>query len=233
MKISRKANLYLNYLLNEWVPPAIRDMRWFGWLITKILYREKAHVYMNFHERIYDMTDADLQHAYQEIQATGIERPTDLNEECVDRILQNIKGDTVLEVGCGRGFLVDLLSQKYKVTGTDVALKSSLPQDFPGVTFIEAPAERLPFADKSFDTVIITHVLEHIRDLQAVLTEIRRVTRHRLIVVVPRERPHFFTPNLHLHFFPYRYSFQLAFRPQQPYLLEDAGGDWFYYEDRT
>ena len=73
------------------------------------------------------------------------------------------------------------------------------------MTFVETPAEKLPFADGAFDTVVSTHMLEHVRDLHRVLAELRRVTKRRLIIVVPCERPHLYTPSLHIHFFPYRY----------------------------
>lgn len=232
MKISREANLALNWILNEAVPPFIRDRKWFGWLITKILYKDKAHIYMSFHDRVYDMTPEEFQQVYRDIQSTALERPTDLNQASIDKILANITGEKVLEVGCGRGYFIDLVAKKgFDVTGCDVAIAPMLKDKYPNIHFQEAAAEKLPFADKSFDTVITTHMLEHVRDLKAALAELRRVTRKRLIVVVPCERPHYYTPNLHLHFFPYKFSFLLAFQPQGKYALEKAGGDWFYYED--
>lgn len=231
MALSRELNLALNWVLNELLPPIIRDRRWFGWLITRLLYREKAPIYMGFHARVAEMSDAAFASVYRDIQATALARPTDLNAASIALIRQHLAGESVLEVGCGRGHLCGLLAQSHRVTGCDVALADGLPEKYPGVTFIESPAEALPFADQAFDTVISTHMLEHVRDLPAVLRELRRVCRQRLLIVVPRERPHYYTPNLHLHFFPYRYSLLLAFRPQPgSYSLVDAGGDWFYLE---
>lgn len=231
MKISREANLFLNKILNDFIPPILRDQRWFGWLITRILYKDKASIFMGFHERAYAMSDAEFQQVYAAVQSVSIDRETDLNRECVAQILENVVGDTVLEVGCGRGYLSRMLAENHRVTAVDVAISPSLPQDAPHITFQEAAAEKLPFSDASFDTVVTTHMLEHVRDFPGALAELRRVCKKRLIVVVPCERPHFYTPNLHLHFFPYRYSFLFAFRPQGEYTLQKAGGDWFYRED--
>lgn len=232
MKISREANLFLNHVLNEWLPPAVRDWRWFGWLLTRVLYKDKAPIYMGFHARVYEMSDAEFAGAYREIQATGLERETDLNRQCVALIQEHVVGEAVLEVGCGRGFLSGKLAERHRVTGCDVALAEGLAARYPNVTFRETPAETLPFADGSFDTVVTTHMLEHVRNLDAVLAELRRVCRTRLIVVVPCERPHFYTPNLHVHFFPYAYSLLLAFKPPRGcYRLQKAGGDWFYVEE--
>lgn len=232
MRLSREANLAINYLLNEWVPPAIRDARWFGWLLTRALYGKRAPLYMHFHDRVFEMTDVEFKEVYAQAQSVSIERDSDLNQACIQKILAAATGPDVLEVGCGRGFLSGLLAGKgLKVTACDVVVGESVRVAHPGVTFVESPAERLPFDDRAFDTVVTTHMLEHVRDLSRVLAELRRVCRGRLIVVVPKERPHFYTPNLHVHFFPYRYSLLLAFRPRAAHTLENAGGDWFYTED--
>jgi ubiquinone/menaquinone biosynthesis C-methylase UbiE len=45
----------------------------------------------------------------------------------------------------------------------------------PPASTVRAPAERLPFADGSFDTVVCTLTLCTVRDLPAALAEIRRV----------------------------------------------------------
>lgn len=234
MALSRELNLALNWILNELVPPVIRDRRWFGWIITRLLYKDKAPIYMAFHSRVYEMSDAEFADVYREIQATALARPTDLNQASVALILQHLVGSTILEVGCGRGFLAEKMAVGRAVTGCDVALASGLAEKFPHVTWIESPAEKLPFADGAFETVVSTHMLEHVRDLPAVLAEMRRVASKRIVVVVPRERPHFYTPNLHIHFFPYRFSLLLAFQPKPgSYTLHDAAGDWFYVEERV
>lgn len=234
MNLSRETNLLLNKVLNDYLPPVVRDQRWFGSTITRLLYKEKAPIYMDFHERVYAMSDAEFAAVYRDIQSTALTRDTDLNQRCVDLILQHVVGETVLEVGCGRGFLSGKLAERARVTGCDVALADGLSQRYANVTFVESPAEHLPFDDASFDTVVCTHMLEHVRDLSAVLAELRRVAARRLIIVVPCERPHFYTPNLHLHFFPYAYSLLLAFKPTLgSYQLQKAGGDWFYYEDKN
>jgi ubiquinone/menaquinone biosynthesis C-methylase UbiE len=234
MSLSREMNLRLNWVLNELVPPCIRDRRWFGWCITRLLYKDKAPIYMAFHSNVATMSDAEFARVYREIQSTALDRPTDLNDASVALIRQHIAGQRLLEVGCGRGHLSGILAADgYEVTGCDVALTAGLPEKFPGVTFLESPAEALPFADDAFDTVVSTHMLEHVRDLPRVLGGLRRVAKQRLIIVVPRERPHFYTPNLHIHFFPYAFSLLLAFRPMPgSYTLADAGGDWFYVEEQ-
>ena len=231
MKISRELNVALNWILNELVPPLVRDQRWFGWLLAKFLYGEKTPVYLNFHAQLYDMDEESFRHAYEDIQATALERPTDLNQKCVAAIEHAVVGRMVLEVGCGRGFLCQRLAEHHDVTAVDIVITDALKAAAGTVRFHECSAESLPFEDRSFDTVITTHTLEHVRDLQAALAELRRVCRKRLIIVVPCERPHRYTLSLHIHFFPYAFSLLHTFMPKMQYALEKLGGDWFYFEE--
>lgn len=232
MRISREVNLALNWVLNELVPPYIRDRRWFGWLITKALYRDKAVHFMNFHARVYDMSEAEYRSVYGATRSVAIERESDLNNACLKLIERNAIGPKVLEVGCGGGFLSRRLAQRFDVTATDIVIDPQLRAANPTIAFQDASAESLPYPDASFDTVVTTHVLEHVRDIAGAIAELRRVARQRLIVVVPKERPHFYTPNLHLHFFPYPFSFYAVFGHHAGHQLINADGDWFYVEDQ-
>jgi ubiquinone/menaquinone biosynthesis C-methylase UbiE len=73
---------------------------------------------------------------------------------------------------------------------------------------LSADITALPFTDHSFDIVLCTHALEHIRNPQKALAELIRVARRRLIIVVPRQREYRYTVDLHVNFFPYLYSFK-------------------------
>jgi hypothetical protein len=55
------------------------------------------------------------------------------------------------------------------------------------------------------------------------------VAKHRLIIVVPKERPYRYSFNLHLHFFPYPWNWQAVAGAVEGATLTDLG-DWFYVE---
>jgi ubiquinone/menaquinone biosynthesis C-methylase UbiE len=146
---------------------------------------------------------------------------------------REIVGERVLEVGSGRGLLAECLGRQFDVTACDIVEPSALVTS-ERLTFVEAPAEALPFEAASFDTVVCTHVLEHVRDIDAALAELRRVASRCVVIVVPRERPYRFGFNLHLSFFPYRYSVLNVIgkgSAAKAIQIDLEGGDWFYIED--
>ncbi len=84
---------------------------------------------------------------------------------------------TCLEVGCGRGKIVDRLNREGLLTvGTDISLIGVLP-DTLGY-FHPFPSWDLRFLDKSFDTSFSSDVLEHIPTelIPLVIRELDRVT---------------------------------------------------------
>lgn len=112
-------------------------------------------------------------------------------------------------------------------------IDKELRKRYPRLKFVEARIEKLPFRDNKFDTVVCTHTLEHIQDLAQGISELRRVAKKRLIIVVPKQRPYKYTFDLHLHFFPYEHSLLTVMGPGRNNSCRTVGGDLFYIEDFT
>jgi ubiquinone/menaquinone biosynthesis C-methylase UbiE len=99
------------------------------------------------------------------------------------------QGDRVLDLGIGDGRLAAQLDALH-LTGADVsqvALDRAATR-LPNARLVKVdPDESLPFEDNEFDLVMCAETLEHIRDLQLALSEIRRVLRPggRLAVTTP------------------------------------------------
>lgn len=104
-------------------------------------------------------------------------------------------GDNILEVGCGDGYYLHILSNlglRFKLTGVDynpLALKSA-KRNLKGkkvkLGFADL-MQSLPFRANSFDKVIMSEVAEHLPDDIKGLKEVRRVLKKggMLIVTVP------------------------------------------------
>jgi len=100
-------------------------------------------------------------------------------------------GPRVLDVGCASGTYVDLLSgDGLNVTGLEAIpefLREAEARGRRG-TFVRGEAQAMPFKDKSFETAVLFDVLEHLDD-RAVAIEAVRVTRRRILVLVPLSDP--------------------------------------------
>lgn len=86
----------------------------------------------------------------------------------------------VLDVGCGEGRFCRMLKQNgVNVTGIDPTPKliSAARARDVGGAYLEAPAEKLPFRDGSFDLVISYLTLIDIPDIQAAIHEMSRVLK--------------------------------------------------------
>lgn len=95
-------------------------------------------------------------------------------------------GQRVLDIGCGPGFfalgIAGVVGDAGSVDGVDinarfVADASARAKDRPNVNFHLLEDHRLPFADASFDRVILKNVLEYVPDVGQTLAEVFRVTR--------------------------------------------------------
>jgi demethylmenaquinone methyltransferase/2-methoxy-6-polyprenyl-1,4-benzoquinol methylase len=90
--------------------------------------------------------------------------------------------DTVLDVATGTGAVIrELQRQKgCKVVGADQSpemLAEARRRLGPELELVEANAERLPFAEASFDALTFTYLLRYVADPAATLRELVRVVR--------------------------------------------------------
>ena len=235
MKISRNLALKAHFILDECIPPIIRDQKWFMWLPFKILFKRRAKFFFEFKDNAIHLSEEEFAAVYEETRSVHIQRPMDLNEGCVKEIAANTFGERVLDVGCGRGFLAGVLSERHRVTACDMLVSEKTSKNHPNINFRQENIQRLSFADNEFDTVISSHTLEHVQDANAALEELRRVAKCRLIVVLPKQRPYRYTFDLHLRFFPYSHTVLQYMRPtfrRVKYDLKEIEGDWYYQEDK-
>ena len=92
----------------------------------------------------------------------------------------------ILDVGCGTGANLEMLSQFGNAEGVDVSDDALEFCKRKGLTAQKGLAEQLPFVDESFDITTALDVVEHLDDDVAGLQEMFRVTKkggHSLIFV--------------------------------------------------
>jgi arsenite methyltransferase len=95
-------------------------------------------------------------------------------------------GERVLDLGCGAGtdslVASRMVGVRGRVVGIDMtpemlakARAAATEMGAANVEFVEGDAERLPFADESFDVVVSNGVIDLIPDKDAVFAELHRV----------------------------------------------------------
>ena len=96
----------------------------------------------------------------------------------------------VLDLGCGRGGVVEIFWRDVKLAaGLDPDVPSLAEHRAMGMPVIRGRGENIPFAGESFDLIVCLWVLEHLESPEAVLREVRRALK-------PRGHFVFLTPNL-------------------------------------
>ena len=90
-------------------------------------------------------------------------------------------GGHVLDVATGTGLVAaELLRRGFPVTGVDQSpqmLARARERFGPRIELVESSAERLPFAESSFDHLTVTYLLRYVDDPAATLVELARVVR--------------------------------------------------------
>lgn len=119
---------------------------------------------------------------------SAVELPENyINKNSVRLVLElvgdcELKGRRVLDVGCGRGGAVQVMHQFFaarSITGLDLSPNAvafcTARHRYPGVSFYEGDAEKLPFGDGAFDVVTNVESSHSYPNLHAFYEEVCRV----------------------------------------------------------
>ena len=119
------------------------------------------------------------------LRACGIEYPLILKDELISQALLELSpgiGYRVLDLGCGRGMLLDRLATSFRTQGFGVdvsrgTLKELHSESLHPHRVACSEGENLPFPDRSFDVAVSLDVLEHVQAPERVLDEMLRVLK--------------------------------------------------------
>jgi 2-polyprenyl-3-methyl-5-hydroxy-6-metoxy-1,4-benzoquinol methylase len=228
--LSRKVTNKARWVIDNLLPPIVSDARWFNRILAYVTYG-RLPFDLDFKERAFFMTEQEFRAAYAAV-GLGVDRQSDATEGQREFLIAMARGPNVLEVGCGNGELaLEMARRGFRICACDMSVFSlALVEQRTAkmglwVKFIASDIGRLPWKDKSFDSVVTSHTLEHVGDLASAMREIRRVAKHRIAIVVPCQKYKRYTIDYHLHFFPTEAQLrhQLGLTHAHVYKID---GDW-------
>ncbi|MDR2793237.1 MAG: class I SAM-dependent methyltransferase [Treponema sp.] len=182
--VSREFSIFVNWILDNLIPPVLRDCKWFMKPVTTMAYGREAETIMGFKEAMPFLSEEEIADYYKRtVNAPIARRPIDANKRSVKYILNCIEPDKdgrgrILDAACGRGYLLKKIMEKYPYTECTGVDYDTSERKF---TTVKADLIQLPFENRFFDTVVCTHALEHIKKGHQALSELLRVTKKRFI----------------------------------------------------
>jgi ubiquinone/menaquinone biosynthesis C-methylase UbiE len=132
------------------------------------------------------------------------------------------EGDSILDVGCGTGYLSKYLEEMYAVKPTGLDVKDVREQP---ITFYSLDGASIPFPARTFDCVLLSYSLHHAHDPEQLIRECHRVARRTIIVF--EDLPHHLFSRLmlsiHVSIFAARYPSKPARSPHYREALKWLG----------
>jgi SAM-dependent methyltransferase len=109
---------------------------------------------------------------------------------------------SLLDLGCGDMILTEYLKQ---VSGMSITALDTVDSNLSRLPLQLYDGVKIPFHDKFFEATMVSFVLHHCTDIQSVLSEIKRVTSKKIIIMEEIFDSGIAKRVLHLHDFGNRF----------------------------
>jgi ubiquinone/menaquinone biosynthesis C-methylase UbiE len=93
------------------------------------------------------------------------------------RLVGEVNGLPVLDVGCGTGHFSQTLAANNFLVGVDISLEMAGHAVKKGLAVAQSSGRRLPFPARSFSLVIANNVIQSFKDARQFIGELARVTK--------------------------------------------------------
>ncbi|HOV10901.1 MAG TPA: class I SAM-dependent methyltransferase [Bacteroidales bacterium] len=100
-------------------------------------------------------------------------------------------GSAFIDVGCGMGYAMKRAAAELQCTVSGIdpnpgehGVGRYHKENMQNINIVQSVSENIPFADKTFDVVYCSHVLEHVDDEQKALLEMKRVLKPDGILII-------------------------------------------------
>jgi len=142
----------------------------------------------------YELSDDVIAEQYAHIPEV-ISMPAYFYRFVADRTVEVCREGRVLDIGCGNGYLLSLLARRrpelrlFGLEMSELVANAGARTSAEGqpISFVRGSALNVPFADGHFDLVIMSEVVEHLKEPAVGLREARRLLKKggTLLITVP------------------------------------------------
>ncbi|WP_293301148.1 bifunctional 2-polyprenyl-6-hydroxyphenol methylase/3-demethylubiquinol 3-O-methyltransferase UbiG [Pedobacter sp. UBA4863] len=108
-------------------------------------------------------------------------------------VCKSIQPKKVLEVGAGDGSILHFLNEWnfapeiYALEIATSGVEKIKARNLPNLKEVQVfDGYKIPYADNSFDLIVLAHVLEHVEHERILIRELKRVAKH-MVIEVPRD----------------------------------------------
>jgi SAM-dependent methyltransferase len=106
MKLSRDLQRPFRYVLDQVLPPFVRDSFLMKQAL-KIIFKSDSELVWNFRQNFPTMSEEEVQHIYARLSKHALKVSTDINTRCLVNVIDEMSGKDVLDAGCGTGKLAE------------------------------------------------------------------------------------------------------------------------------
>ena len=141
------------------------------------------------------MKSDDVEHAYKYAYDVGTRHHMDARLQ-VPEELGYFVGETLVDVGCGGGRFLQYFKCKKNIkfcVGLDLwknqvhSTKRRFKKEGVDAHLIICDAQRMPFADNTFDIAFSTDMIEHLPDTAKGVKDIVRVSKDKVVICAPNK----------------------------------------------
>ena len=128
-------------------------------------------------------------------------------------------GGSILDVGAGSNAIIfrKALGPRYQSLDFSASYKLETEQQEAAISHrFNLEGQKLPFADRQFETVMCLDALEHIDDIYLLFDELFRVADRNVIISLPNNWPRFLWSFIVGHNITHRAGYGLGPQPKRP-----------------
>jgi 2-polyprenyl-3-methyl-5-hydroxy-6-metoxy-1,4-benzoquinol methylase len=105
------------------------------------------------------------------------------NLEHIIDFLKEVKPGKLLDIGCGAGFLLSVLNNKWDKYGVDVST-TALEYCSRYAKVYQGELTKIGFKKNMFDVIVMNHVIEHLSEPLKYIIKIKKILKDRGILII-------------------------------------------------